>query len=169
MCVKAAIEAQRAVYALNQQRTAENNRRKLENETRLAAGLDPLPLMPVLLLGTGINSGMATAGLMGSQAQQKSYTVFGREVNLASRLEGLSGRGRIYISESTYQCLVRTEPELAKTCVAQALQKVKGIHTALLVYEVPWMDTEAGIQEAMAATLEQKTIAEPTHPEMDVV
>ena len=40
------------------------------------------------MLGSGINTGMATVGLMGSNEHLLNYTVFGREVNLASRLEG---------------------------------------------------------------------------------
>ena len=91
----------------------------------------PLGLERLLLLGTGINSGMATAGLMGSEVKtvvrQANYTVFGREVNLASRLESLSGRGRIFISEATYQHLLRDDPALAATCLPQAPVKVKGI------------------------------------------
>jgi len=60
-------------------------------------------------------------------------------VNLASRLEGLSGRGRIFIAETTYQHLLRDDPALAATCVAQTPQKVKGISSAVKVYEVPWL------------------------------
>jgi class 3 adenylate cyclase/CHASE2 domain-containing sensor protein len=142
-CVRAAIEGQRAIYELNQQRATENAKRELENLARVAAGLEPLSMLPILQLGTGINSGMATAGLMGSQAKQKSYTVFGREVNLASRLEGLSGRGRIFISETTYQHLLQQEPELARTCIPQPPQKVKGISSALKVYEAPWRSPDS--------------------------
>jgi len=137
-CVRAAIEAQRAIYNLNLGREEENKKREVENHARLSAGLEAKPLLPVLLLGSGINTGMATAGLMGSVAETKNYTVFGREVNLASRLEGLSGRGRIFISETTHQHLLRDDPALAATCVEQAPQKVKGISTAVKVYEVPW-------------------------------
>ena len=36
--VRAAIEAQRAIYALNQERAAENQRRELENPARLLLG-----------------------------------------------------------------------------------------------------------------------------------
>src|SRR5207247_9440457 len=69
-----------------------------------------LPMLPLLLLGSGINTGMATAGLMGSVVETKNYTVFGREVNLASRLESASGRGRIFIGETTYERLLRDHP-----------------------------------------------------------
>src|SRR5207253_10522355 len=82
-CVRAAIEAQRAIETLNQQRGEQNRQREIENKARSSAGLKPKPLLPLLLLGTGINTGIVTAGLMGSQAKQKNYTVFGHEVNLA--------------------------------------------------------------------------------------
>jgi class 3 adenylate cyclase/CHASE2 domain-containing sensor protein len=142
-CVRAAIEAQRAVYRLNRQRQEENQRRACENRTRISAGLSARPLMPILFLGTGINTGMVTVGLMGSEGQamvrQGSYTVFGREVNLASRLEGASGHARIFISQSTYEELTRDDPPLAATCCALPPINVKGIRHAVQVYEVPWM------------------------------
>jgi adenylate cyclase len=137
-CVQAAIAAQRAVYALNQQRAEENHRRELENLTRIAAGLPPKPMLPILLLGSGINSGMATVGLMGSQSKQQNYTVFGHQVNLASRLESASGRGRIFIGPTTYEHLLRDDPALAATCSALPAQNLKGISAAVTVYEVPW-------------------------------
>src|SRR5690606_9182626 len=109
-CVRAAVEAQRAVFELNRQREAENRRIAVENERRAAQGLEPLPLLPILTLGTGINTGRVTVGLMGSESttgvRQGNYTVFGREVNLASRLESLSGHGRVLISEATYRHLL---------------------------------------------------------------
>ena len=138
-CVQAAIDAQRAVYDLNRERATENRKRELENLARLAARQAPLPLLPILLLGTGVNTGRATAGLMGSQEKQVNYTVFGREVNLASRLESLSGRGRIFIGEATYRGLLRDNPALAATCaqLPADVVKLKGIRSAV-AYEVPW-------------------------------
>jgi len=146
-CVRATIEAQRTIDDLNQQRAAENRRRELENRARISAGLKPKPILPLLLLGSGINTGIAHAGLMGSQAEQKNYTVFGREVNLASRLEGLSGHGRIFISDSTYQRLLRDDPTLAATCLAQPAQKIKGFGSAVKVYEVPWRPADKPLVE----------------------
>jgi adenylate cyclase len=137
-CVRAAIDCQRALYALNQQRFAANEQRKRENETRAAEGKPPIPLQPLLSLGTGINTGFATVGLMGSDATILNYTVFGREVNLASRLEAASGRGRILISEATFKELQRDDPALAASCIAQAPLTPKGFRQAVSVYEVPW-------------------------------
>ena len=137
-CVRAAVEAQRAIYALNQQRFADNKRREANNPGRMAAGEPALPMLSLLSLGTGINTGMVTVGLMGSDAHILNYTVFGREVNLASRLEGVSGRGRILISETTFNAIRNDDAELASTCVGLAPVVVKGIHEAVKIYEVPW-------------------------------
>ena len=98
----------------------------------------PKPRLAILTLGSGINTGMATVGLMGSNEHLLNYTVFGREVNLASRLEAVSGRSRIIISEATYGHLLRDDPELAATCVALPPVKVKGIVAEVKIYEVPW-------------------------------
>ncbi len=60
--------------------------------------------LPSLYLGIGINTGTVLAGRLGSQ-QHSEFTVVGREVNLASRIEALSLRGQVLVSESTYrQC-----------------------------------------------------------------
>ena len=137
-CVRAAIDAQKAIHELNERRTEENSRLEIENQARTSAGLPPKPLHATLTLGTGINTGSVTVGLMGSEAHIVNYTVFGREVNLASRLEHESGRGRIVISEATYKQLLQDDPGLAATCVALEPVTVKGIRNAVKIYEVPW-------------------------------
>jgi class 3 adenylate cyclase len=136
--VLSAIDAQRAVLALNLQRDAENKKIAQENTARAAQGLPPESLKPLLSMGTGINSGSAVMGLMGSEEHQLSYTVFGREVNLASRLEGLSGHSRIIISEATYQRLLRDDSALAALCVERLPADVKGFRHAVKNYEVLW-------------------------------
>ena len=138
-CVRAAIQAQREIFHTNQQRRVENERRTAEN-ARSTTGEMAKPLLPVLTLGCGINTGVVDVGLMGSEAHQYNYTVFGREVNLASRLEGVSGSARIIIGEATYRHLLRDDPALAKTCVELPPVKVKGIVDAIKIYEVPWQD-----------------------------
>jgi adenylate cyclase len=150
-CVRAAIAAQRAIHALNTRHAEFNGQRELENAARVSAGLEPRRLLPLLQLGSGINTGMAVAGYMGSASETKSYTVFGGEVNLASRLEGLSGRGRIFISETTYAHLLRDDPELARTCVLQEPKTVKGISKPVTVYEVPWRDAETQPSSCISA------------------
>ncbi|MCX8089962.1 MAG: adenylate/guanylate cyclase domain-containing protein [Verrucomicrobiae bacterium] len=142
-CVRAAMDAQRRIHELNQRRAAENPQRELENRARAVAGLPPRPLLPTLALGTGINTGTVTVGLMGSDAHLWNYTIFGREVNLASRLEGVSGRGRIIISETTYQHLQRDDPALAATCVELEPVTPKGFNRPIRIFEVPWLPPEA--------------------------
>src|ERR1043166_5577167 len=122
-------------------------KRELESRALLSAGLPPKPLFPVLKLGTGINTGMATVGLMGSRAEQQNYTVFGREVNLASRLESASGQGRIFIGETTYEHLLRDDPALAAICTALPARDVKGFRTAVRAYEMPWLPDGAAPAE----------------------
>lgn len=149
-CVRAAIDAQRGMHKLNQERAAENVKREQENQVRNAAGKEPLEMLPLLSLGSGINSGTCIVGLMGSDAHILNYTVFGREVNLASRLEGVSGRGRIIIGESTFKDILRDEPALAATCVELPPVTVKGIKNAVKIYEVPWkLDSDIPKAEAI--------------------
>jgi adenylate cyclase len=140
-CVRAAIDAQRAVAELNERRAEENKRIETENAQRAATNQPPLPLHALLFLGSGINTGIVTVGLMGSDQHILNYTVFGREVNLASRLEGVSGRGRVIISETTYRHLRRDDPALAETCMPLPPVTVKGIRAAVNIYEVPWRPT----------------------------
>ena len=142
-CVWAAIDAQRAIHDLNEKRSAQNTVRETENRARLSAGLPPKPPLRALQLGTGINTGLATVGLMGSDAHILNYTVFGREVNLASRLESVSGSGRIIISDTTYNHLLREDPALASTCIEMFPVTVKGIRDAVRIYEVPWQTPPA--------------------------
>jgi adenylate cyclase len=123
---------------LNEIRLAQNASREIENSARLSAGLPPKPPLAALQLGTGINTGLVTVGLMGSDAHILYYTIFGREVNLASRLEGVSGSGRIIISETTYNHLRRHEPGIAATCKELPPEKVKGFRDAVRIFEVPW-------------------------------
>ena len=136
--VEAAIEAQRAIRALNEKRLAENPAREAENQIRVAAGLPARPLHTALQLGSGLNTGLMTVGLMGSNEHIVNYTVFGREVNLASRLEGVSGSGRIIVSAGTHQHLQTHAPALAAQCAELPPVHVKGIKNEVRIFEVPW-------------------------------
>jgi len=63
-------------------------------------------------------------------------------VNLASRLESVSGRGRIIISEATLAEIIQDDPTLALSCVELKPVKVKGIRTLVKIYEVPWREAD---------------------------
>jgi class 3 adenylate cyclase/CHASE2 domain-containing sensor protein len=137
-CVHAAIDAQRAINELNQKRLEKSSSKEIENQIRISAGLPSKPPLSALQLGIGINTGLVNVGLMGSDAHILNYTAFGGEVNLASRLEGVSGGGRIIISFTTYNQLLREDPMLAATCIEMPPVTVKGIKAAVRIYEVPW-------------------------------
>jgi len=152
-CVHAAIDAQRAINALNEQRQAQNPGLESENRIRHSAGLPPKPLHVGLQLGTGINTGQVTVGLMGSDQHILNYTIFGREVNLASRLESHSGSGRIIISDTTYNHLLRTKPEMAAKCVELFPVKPKGFLNPVRIYEVPWQNAPVTATEESVGTV----------------
>ena len=135
--VRAAIETQRAIHQLNETRAEENRKREADN----AAGRPFQAPLPLLEMGTGLNTGVATVGLMGSDKHILNYTVFGREVNVASRLEGVSGRCRIIVSASTHADLVAGDPVLAAACKEQSPVTAKGIREPVRIYDVPWRET----------------------------
>jgi adenylate cyclase len=145
--VQAAIDVQRAIANLNQERQKINEQRAQENIERERQGLALLPSLPVLSMGTGINTGDAVVGFMGSETHFLNYTAFGREVNLASRLEGVSGHGRIIIGEATYKALQCDDPHLAGLCLEWAPRAVKGFRGAVRVFEVVWQPPTGALQQ----------------------
>lgn len=110
LAVKTALEMAQAVERINVEHRA--------------AGL------PVIGVGIGLNTGTMCVGDMGSDIR-RAYTVIGDEVNLASRLEGLSKvyGGVIVASESTRQ--------RAPGFLWQELDKVrvKGKERAVTIYQ----------------------------------
>ncbi len=78
----------------------------------------------------GINSGVCTVGNFGAESRM-DYTILGREVNLASRLEQAAMPGAILISEATLQLVKDTIQCRSKGNIA-----VKGIHNEIAVSEV---------------------------------
>lgn len=137
-CVRATIDAQLAMHRLNIVRASENATIELENERRQERGDAPKLLKRLLVMGSGVNTGTAIVGLMGSEDHIFNFTVFGREINLAARLEHVSGRSRIIIGEATFRDLEKYDPNLAETCVEQVPVQVKGIAGDVRNWEVPW-------------------------------
>jgi len=138
--LKCAAAAQSAVDGINQGHAAENAKRQRDNERRAAEGKPPLPLLPVLRLGIGINTGLATVGFMGSERHLSSFTAFGHEVNVASRVEGLAKGGQVILTEATLLSAARNDPTIAPRCHKQPEVMLKGISTAVRIYELQWKE-----------------------------
>ncbi|MFP5382557.1 MAG: adenylate/guanylate cyclase domain-containing protein [Gammaproteobacteria bacterium] len=110
-CVSMAVEMQKQMQVLRQHWKERNINTPLE-------------------IRIGINTGVCTVGNFGAESRM-DYTILGREVNLASRLESSTQPGTILISESTYQ-LVKD----AFTCRSKGRISVKGIAEEIAAYEV---------------------------------
>ncbi len=57
--------------------------------------------LPQLMMGVGINTGLAVVGNIGSKKRMQ-YSAIGSSVNLSSRIQDLSLGGQVLVSEATY-------------------------------------------------------------------
>jgi len=83
--------ARRAVLCAIEMQIAMHELRSLEGKERL----------PDLYMGIGISTGQVMAGLIGAE-EHRAFTLIGEEVNIAARIEALSLRGQVLMSETTY-------------------------------------------------------------------
>lgn len=110
-------------------------REQLEN-----SGLDsPLEMR------IGINSGMCKVGNFGTD-NRLDYTLLGREVNLASRMESAAGPGEILISQDTYD-LVKD----AIACEHKGKVSVKGFAQPVTVYSVLDLKKNQSVEEDLSS------------------
>ena len=84
-----------------------------------------------LEIHVGVNSGQVYVGCVGPD-ERYDYTTLGREVNIASRLEGISGPGEVVVSEETVKRLKYTDIEYSKV----ELRDIRGIREKIKCYWV---------------------------------
>jgi len=119
--VQTAIEMQKAIDKLNREWTAKNE--------------------PPLKIGIGINSGSALVGNVGSP-DRMDYTLIGEDVNLASRVEGLTKTYGTYIviSERTIKMAEMENIKLPREPEYLGHAEVKGFTNTIGVYTVSEKD-----------------------------
>lgn len=90
----------------------------------------------------GINTGYCTVGNFGADSRM-DYTIIGKEVNMASRLENVAEVGEILIADTTY-----TQVRDTIKCQDRGQISVKGFTRPVSIYEVVELRSELGASDS---------------------
>ena len=114
--------AESAIYSA----VAMQRRMAKVNEWNLSEGY------PAIQMGVGIHTGEAIVGCIGSNARMK-YDVIGRNMNLASRVEGFTKGGQILVTDNT---LLAAGDDVVVREGGSMFVRPKGIHDQVRVHDV---------------------------------
>lgn len=103
-----------------------------------------------LLFGTGIHTGEAILGLIGTE-QRSDYTAIGDCVNVAKRIQESAAPGQILISEQTYR-LIADDIEVKEVEPVVA----KGKREPICVYEVVGLNNRVGLNVDFPGALDKQ-------------
>lgn len=87
---------------------------------------------PSIQMGVGIHTGEAIVGCIGSETRMK-YDMIGRNVNLASRIEGFTKGGQILVSTATLEA---AGPRVVERPEGSQWVRPKGIKEKVQLHEV---------------------------------
>jgi class 3 adenylate cyclase len=99
---------------------------KQYNESLDAQGIAPLAM------GIGLHRGSGVAGLVGS-SDLMEFTVVGRTINLAARIQDLT---RLHDTDIIVSLAIRSELDPRFVCAPLAKARVKGIEDEIEIYAV---------------------------------
>jgi class 3 adenylate cyclase len=122
-CVAMAIEMRKHMKVLQQQWSSQGIKTPLQ-------------------IRMGINTGYCTVGNFGAE-QRMDYTIVGKEVNLASRLETMAEAGEILLSYETFSLIKDTV-----MCRDKGEIQVKGFSRPLPIYQVVGFRKELGCESS---------------------
>lgn len=95
-----------------------------------------------LQIRMGINTGYCTVGNFGAESRM-DYTIIGKEVNLASRLESVAEPGQIFLSNETHSMV-----KDSIMCRDKGSLSVKGFSKPVPIYEVVGFRKDLGAQNS---------------------
>lgn len=116
-------------------------RASLEMQREMDRFNDEKKFDPPLGMSIGVNTGPVVALNVGSD-ERMEYTVIGDAVNLAARLEAVSTRGEIIISNYTYEKVAETVEAVRRPSV-----RVKGKRKPIVIYLVQGMQEQCRLPE----------------------
>jgi len=105
-------------------------------------------------LRMGINSGVCKVGNFGTE-NRLDYTLLGRTVNLASRLESAAASNEILISKDTYVLIAD-----AVDCIDKGQISVKGFAASVNVFSVTDLHKNIAIKQA----IEDRALTQSAQP-----